>query len=1037
MIETLTLKPLKNLPGQAAILLLLAAAPAATFAAAPNATATRQKQDRTVSGVVKDQKGEPIPGINILIKNSVTGTSTDSQGKYSIKADGEAILVFSGIGFVTREVAVNNQSSVDISLQEDTRQLNELVVVGYGTQKKSDLTGSVSSISEAQFKKTPVASLDNGLRGRAAGVQVTSTSNQPGGATSIRIRGSNSVNTGSEPLYVIDGFPVFNDNAATAGGATVGPKLNALSLINPNDIVSIEVLKDASAAAIYGARGANGVVLVTTKKGQEGRMKIDINAYYGVQQVSKKLPLLNATEYAQLVNDANGKEIYTQEQIASFGKGTDWQDEIFRSAPVQNYQVTASGGDAKTKYSLSLNYFDQAGIIINSDFKRYSGRFNFEKQATSRLSLGANLSIANTNANQALSSTGGGEGTQGVIVSALDFNPILKPRNADGTYVLENDRGIPIGNPVATALELTNKSATTRFLGNVFAAYKIIDGLEFRTSIGADITSTGEKYYAPRTILAGSAAQGIGRVSTSNGTSWLNENTLTFNKTFGRHAITALAGFSAQKYTRNLLTSSASGFVNDLLGADNLESGAIIRTPVTNTNDWSLISYIGRINYGFNDKYLLTLTGRADGSSKFGNNNKYGFFPSGSVAWKLSEEEFIKDINAINELKLRLSYGRIGNQEINSYQSLAGLTGASYIIGDKVVKGFAPNNIPNPNLKWETTTQTDLGVDLGLFRNRLNLTFDAYYKKTTDMLLNINVPWSTGFASALQNIGSIENKGIELGIQAVVLDKDLKWNINFNVAANKNKVLDLGPVSQILTGEINGYLKISDPVVIVPGQPLNSFYGYVSDGIFQTGDDIAGGAQKTAVPGDRKYKDLNGDGVLDAKDRTFIGNAQPKFFGGFTNDFSYKGFDLSASFNYVVGNKILNSTRADLDLPTGQKNSSARVKDRWTPTNPSNTIPRATLNRAFLFSDAQIEDGSFLRLGSLSLGYNFPSSWVSKAGISNAKLYVSAQNLFVITKYTGFDPETNQSGQNNILRGIDSDSYPNSRSFLVGVNLSF
>lgn len=995
-------------------------------------------QSITVSGLVKSKAEQTgIPGINVLVKNSLTGTATDAQGKYSISVSTNATLVFSGIGFITQEVALNNRNVLDITLQEDTKQLSELVVVGYGTQKKSDLTGSVSSISEAQFKKTPVVSLDNGLRGRAAGVQVTSTSNQPGGATTIRIRGSNSVNTGSEPLYVIDGFPVFNDNSATAGGATVGPKLNALSLINPNDIVSIEVLKDASAAAIYGARGANGVVLVTTKKGQEGKMKIEVNAYYGVQKVSKTLPLLNATEYAQLVNDANGKAIYTADQIASFGQGTNWQDEIFRSAPVQNYQVAASGGDAKTKYSLSLNYFDQSGIIINSNFKRYSARFNFEKQATSRLSLGSNLSIANTNAQQALSSTGGGEGTQGVIVSALDFNPILKVRNADGAYLLESDRGIPIGNPVATALELTNRSATTRFLGNAFASYRILDGLEFKTSVGADITSTGEKYYAPRTILAGSSAQGVGRASTANGTSWLNENTLTYNKTFDKHAITALAGFSAQKYTRNLLTASASGFVNDLLGADNLGSGALISTPVTSVSDWSLLSYIGRINYGFNDKYLLTLTGRADGSSKFGKNNKYGFFPSGSIAWKLSEEEFIKDISFFDELKLRLSYGKIGNQEINSYQSLAGLSGASYIIGDKVVKGFSPNNIPNQDLKWETTAQTDLGVDIGIFRNRLNITFDAYYKKTTDMLLNVNVPWATGFSTALQNIGSIENKGLELGIQAVVLNKDLKWNINFNIAANKNKVLDLGPVSQILTGEINGYLKINDPVVISPGEPLNSFYGYVSDGIFQTGENIANSAQKTAVAGDRKYKDINGDGVLDAKDRTFIGNAQPKFFGGFTNDFSYKGFDLSASFNYVYGNKILNSTRADLDLPTGQKNSSARVKDRWTPTNPSNTIPRASLNRAFLFSDAQIEDGSFLRLGSLSLGYNFPASWLTKTGISNAKLYVSGQNLFVITKYTGFDPETNQSGQNNILRGIDSDAYPNSRSFLVGVNLTF
>lgn len=1005
-------------------------------------------QTNTVRGKVSsttDPAG--IPGISVIVKNTNIGTTTDATGAYAIAVEEGGVLVFSGIGYQSVEQPVNGSTVIDVSLTEDISQLNEVVVVGYGTQKKSDLTGSVASISESQFRKTPMVSLDNGLKGRAAGVQVTSTSFQPGGATSIRIRGSNSVNTGSEPLYVIDGFPVYNDNSPTTvysnsgtstnSGAAVGPKLNALSLINPNDIVSIEILKDASAAAIYGARGANGVVLITTRKGQEGKMKIDVSAYYGVQKVSKMLPLLNATQYAQLVNDASGTQVYTPEQIAAFGEGTNWQKEIFRSAPIQNYQVTASGGDAKTKYSLSLNYFDQDGIIINSNFKRYAARFNFDKQATDKLSLGSNISIGNTNANQALSSTSGGEGTQGVVVSALDFNPILGVYNPDGTYVMQSDRGIPIGNPVATAREITNKSVSTRLLGNVFANYSIIKGLDFRTSVGADIIVTDEKYYAPRTVLAGSGQLGVGRVSSANSYSWLNENTLTYKKSVGVHDFTVLAGFTAQKYQRKLLTASASNFVNDLLGADNLGAGAVINAPVTNLSDWSLISYIGRINYAFKDKYLLTVTGRADGSSKFGANNKYGFFPSGSIAWKLSEEEFIQNISFIDELKLRLSHGKIGNQEINSYQSLAALSTASYVIGDKVVKGFAPSNIPNGDLKWETTAQTDLGFDLGILRNRVTLTFDAYYKKTTNMLLNINVPWSTGFSSALVNIGAVENKGLELAVQAVLVDKEVKWNVNANVSTNKNNVLNLGPVSQILAGNINDYLKLVDPIVIQPGQPIGAFYGYVSDGIFQNADQIANSAQKTAVPGDRRYKDVNPDGVIDAKDRQFIGSSQPKYFGGFTSDVSYKGFELSASFNWVYGNKILNSTRTDLDLPTGQKNSSARVADRWTPTNPSNTIPRASLNRAFLFSDAQLEDGSFLRLGTLSLGYNFPSTWISRAGLTRAKLYVSGQNLFVITNYTGYDPEVNQSAQSNILRGIDSDAYPNSRSYMVGVNLSF
>lgn len=991
---------------------------------------------QTIRGTVSSDQ-HTLPGISVRVKNTNRGTVTQPDGRYEIQASSDAVLVFSGVGYQTQEVPAGGRTLIDVLLAASTSDLNEVVVIGYGTQKKSDLTGSISSISEAQFKRVPIASLDNGLRGRAAGVQVTTTSNQPGGATSIRIRGSNSVNTGSEPLYVIDGFPVYNDNSSAGAGATVGPKLNALSLINPNDIVSVEVLKDASAAAIYGARGANGVVLITTKKGKEGPTQFDFNAYYGVQSVTKKLPLLNATEFAQLVNDANGKAVYPPDQIASFGKGTDWQNLIFRDAPVANYQLTASGGDVKTKYSLSLNYFDQKGVIINSGFKRYSARFNFEKKATDRLTFGTNLTVASTNANQALTNTGGGEGTQGVVVSALDFSPILNVRNSSGAYTLENDRGIPIGNPVATALELTNKSVSNRVLGTLFANYKIIDGLDFRTSVDVDVINTREKYYAPRTILAGYSLQGVGTVSSANSASWLNENTLTYSKTFGQHSLTALAGFSAQHFQRNLVTSSASGFVNDLLGADNLGSGSIINTPTTNTLDWSLVSYIGRINYSFRNRYLVTLTGRADGSSKFGDNNKYGFFPSGSVAWKLSEEDFIKNLNAFDELKLRVSYGKIGNQEISPYQSLAGLSNMSYIIGDKVYKGFAPSNIPNKDLKWETTAQTDVGLDFSLFNGRLNGTIDAYYKKTTDMLLWINVPWSTGFASAIRNIGSMENKGLELSLSAPILTGDFKWNASVNISANRNKVLDLGPVSQILTGEINGYLKISDPVIIRPGVALNGFYGYVSDGIFQSGDNIAGSAQPTAVAGDRRYKDINGDGKIDASDRKYIGFAQPKHYGGMTHDFSYKGFELSATFNWVYGNTILNGTRADLDLPTGQKNSSARVKDRWTPTNPSNTIPRASLNRAFLFSDAQLEDGSYLRLGAATLGYHLPTNWLKQVGLSSAKIYVTGQNLWTWTNYTGYDPETNQSGQNNILRGIDSDAYPLAKTWLAGIQIRF
>lgn len=993
----------------------------------------------TLSGVVVDSRTqETLIGAVVHIQGTTHEVSTDRAGRFNF-VTGQPFpytLIVSFIGYEKATIVVK-ESPVQISLKESRNQLNDVVVIGYGTQKKADLTGSVTSISAQEFKKTPVVSLDNGLRGRAAGVQVTSTSNQPGGGTSIRIRGSNSVNTGSEPLYVIDGFPIYNDNNAFSSGVTAGPKTNALALINPNDIISVEILKDASATAIYGSRGANGVVLVTTKKGQAGADKIEFSSYLGVQKVAKTIPVLNARDFAGLVNDANGKVIYTDQQIASFGAGTNWQNEIFRDAPVQSYQLGVSGGDQKTKYAVSVNYLDQQGVVINSGFKRYAARFNFEKKVTDRLTFGSTVTTSRTGGNQVLSATSGGEGTIGVVAAALSFSPILPVYQPDGTYVMDSDRGIAMGNPVATAREITNESFTNRTLANVFAELKLIKGLSFKTSVGADLLNNKEKYYAPRTVLAGYTVQGIGRVGALNTTSWLNENTLSYTAGTGRHSLNALAGFTLQKNKSENLISSASGFVNDNLKADNLGSGAVINSPVTNVNSFSLASYIGRLNYAYNHKILVTLTGRVDGSSKFGANNKYGFFPSGALAWKLSEEDFIRQLDVFSSLKLRGSYGKTGNQEISSYQSLAGLSSFSYIIGDKVVKGFAPGNIPNPDLKWESTAQTDAGLDAGFFNGRLNLTVDAYYKKTTNMLLFVNVPWSTGFSSALQNIGSMENKGLELSLNGNIVNKTLKWDASFNISWNKNKVLDLGPVSQILTGEINGYLKISDPIVIQPGKPLGAFYGYVSDGIFQNAAEVANGAQPSAVPGDRRYADLNHDGKIDAADRQFIGNSQPKFFGGMSHDFSYKAFDLGLSFNWVYGNKILNSTRAELDLPTGQKNSSERVNDRWTATNPSTTIPRASLNRAFLFSDALLEDGSYLRLNTLTLGYHLPAGVLRSLRVSNVKIYASALNLFTITHYTGYDPESNQSGQNNILRGIDSDAYPSARTFLLGINVGF
>lgn len=994
-----------------------------------------------VKGRVEDSVTKvPLGNVSIQIKGVTNGTTTDDKGTFTLTT-GQKLpftLIITSVGYEAKEIIVNG-SPVNVLLKPSFNQLEDVVVVGYGTQKRKDLTGSISSVSEKEFQLIPKLSLDNGLKGLAAGVQVSSTSNQPGGAASIRLRGANSINTGSEPLYVIDGFPISNSNETVSGNATIGASLNALSLINPDDIETIQVLKDASATSIYGSRGANGVILITTKRGSVGKAFVTLNSYAGIQQVRKKLDLLNAAQYAALVNDANGTQVYTAQQIASFGKGTDWQNEIFRKAFQQSHQLSVSGGNAKTKYYGSLNYFDQDGIIINSDFRRYSARFNLESSVTDKLTVGWNLSIANTAANQAYTSSGGGEGTQGVVVSALDFSPILPVYYEDGSYVMQSDRGIPIGNPVATAKELTNQNISNRTLGNVYANLKIAKGLFFKSSFGGDILNSKEKFYAPRTVLMGYSVSGLARASSVNSTNWLTENTFTYTTVLGKHSINAVAGFTAQNSKTELLRASASGFVNDILKADNMAAGSLVNTPVTTYASWSLASFLARVNYNYEDRFLATVAVRRDGSSKFGVNNKFGYFPSGAIAWRASKENFIKNIGIFDDLKIRLSYGVTGNQEIGSYQSLATLTNTSYIIGDHVVKGFAPSNIPNPNLKWESTAQSDIGLDASFLKGHINFTFDAYYKKTKDMLLYVSVPYSTGFSSALQNIGSLQNKGLEFSINVSPLSESslLQWNIGFNISSNRNKVLSLGPISSILTGEINGYLKISNPIIIETGMALNSFYGYVSDGIFQLTDDIKSSAQPTAVPGDRKYKDIFVDGVLNANDRTYIGNANPKYFGGLSNSLQYKPFELNAVVNFVQGNSILNSTRADLDLPTGQKNSSARVANRWTPTNPSNEIPRANLSRQFLFSSAQIEDGSYLRLGTLTLAYNIAESFIRKIGVSKLRLYVTAVNLFTHTKYTGYDPEVNQFGQSNILRGIDSDAYPSAKTYLLGLNVTF
>jgi len=993
----------------------------------------------TVSGTVTSNDGEALEGATVRLKGGITGTLTDASGGYSLEVpDGNGTLIFSYIGYLSQEIPIQGRNVIDVQLEVDYASLEEVVVVGYGTQKKSDLTGAVSSISEEELKSVPIASLDQGIQGRAAGVFVTQTTGQPGGVATIRIRGGNSLQGGNEPLYVIDGFPIYNGGGLPTPGN--GPNLNGLATINPNDIESIEILKDASATAIYGSRGANGVVIITTKSGRQGKDQVSFESYYGFQEVRKQIDVLNARQYGELVLEAYTNDgltpPITEAEVQTLGEGTDWQDEIFQTAPMQNYQLSFSGGDSKTRYAITGNYFSQEGIIIHSHFERLSTRVNIDRKVNNRINVGSHLTLSRSNSNTSRTDGDGGGGT-GVVLGAMMMSPILPIYENEelGIYRQLND-GILLPNPVATAQEILNENVTTRLLGDIYLTWNLLEGLEAKVSFGADVLNNKGNHFIPSFIYQGTGSNGFGEVESRLSTTWLNENTLSYNKQINEnHAINLLAGITFQGNRTEFVRASSQDYVTDALEENSLQSGATYNTPNSSVTEWGLLSYIARVNYNFKEKYLLTATARVDGSSRFGEGNKYGFFPSGSVAWRMSEEEFIQNLGIFDNLKMRLSYGITGNQEIGLYNSLATMASNTYTFGGSLATGFRPNRIPNPELQWERTTQYDMGLDMGFFNNRLRITTDLYYKKTTDLLYSASVPWTSGFSSSLQNIGSIENRGLEFAVQSDNFVGEFTWTTSFNIAFNRNEVLDLGEVDFFFDGGGSGHLKVSQVSRIAVGEPIGSFWGFQFDGIFQSEAEIANSAQPNAKPGDRKFVDLNGDGqITPGGDRTYIGRAQPDFFGGFTNNIRWKGVELNAFFQYSYGNDIFNYNRIELELPTGGQNVSTEMLNRWTPTNPSNEYPRATRSRVIFFSDRYIEDGSFLRLKTLTLAYNFPG--LNLPFLNGLKFYVTAQNLWTLTNYTGFDPEVSRYGVTNLNIGQDYGGYPMAKSYIAGLNFN-
>lgn len=976
------------------------------------------EQQTTISGKVTDQTGQPIEGVTVALKGTSVATTTDAQGRYQVRVtdDEPLLMVFSMVGYNTVEQPIANRQTLDIILTTSISDLDEVVVVGYGTQRRSDITGAISSVNMSDLEGVPIRTMDQALQGRVSGVFMSQSGSQPGAGNTIRIRGGNSITGSNEPLYVIDGVPVYVS-------PTDATSLNPLNSISPADIASMEVLKDASATAIYGARGGNGVILITTRRGQSGTGRINLNISTGWQQELKRLKLLNAKQFQELANEASlaeGGELLYDPSLNPYT--TDWQGALFRDgAPIQDIQLSTSGGSEKSQYMLSLSYYDQQGIIKASDMDRISLRLNLDRDVNDRIKVGNSLTGSYVTTNRISS---------GSMLSMLTTPPDLPIFQPDGTYTQFDQQGLGFNNPVGLLHGYKNLNKVFRVLGNVYASAEIVPGLSVKTMWGLDANFMKNDTYVPQSVYTGSLVGGDADVSTNQTLTWLNENTLNYTKELGMHRIEALVGYTQQSSRYEGLGASASGFLNDNTGSYNLGLGNLEQAvlPSSQTAGWTILSWIGRVNYSFDRRYLLTLTGRYDGSSRFGSNNRWGMFPSAAFAWRAIDEDFIQDLGVFSDLKLRLSHGVTGNQDgIGNYPALDLWGAANYVLDGVLVKGITPTQIANRNLKWESTQSTDAGLEMGFFNNRLSVVADVYYKRTHDLLLNVSVPATSGFVDGTKNIGSLENKGLELTVNAEPLTGPFVWNSSFNISWNRNKVLDLGVEDEIIPAGVN-------TTMLKVGQPLGNFLGYISDGIFQSIEEVMQGSQPSAKPGDIRFIDFNNDGVINADDRRIMGNAQPKFYGGFINSFAYKGFELSAFLQFIYGNAIFNQNTISLEALTGQRNQTITVLDRWTPTNRDTEIPRATTTKPTTdVYDRYVEDGSYLRLKQVQLVYRLPlEKWRALRSVS---LFANAQNLLTFSNYSGFDPEVNRYAGDNVRQGYDSGSYPTVRTFTFGVNI--
>ncbi len=1001
------------------------------------------QQQKSVSGKVTDTSKEPLPGVTVIVKGTTNGTITDVDGKYTLtKVAENAVLQFSFVGMKTQEIAVGNNSVINASMSEESIGIDEVVAVGYGTVKKSDLTGSVTSVKREDLNKGAVTSVDQALQGRIAGVQISQTSSEPGGGLSMRIRGASSVNAGNEPLYVIDGLPIDNSGglAASATGVEVSTNMNVanpLNALNPNDIQSIEVLKDASATAIYGSRGANGVVLITTKKGVEGGVKISYDGYSALQTRAKKIDVLSTSEYIKYMNEIYNEQglspRYSSSDIAEIGAGVDWQDEIFTTALMQSHNLTLGGGTQKTKYYVSLSYFDQDGVVKETGTKRYIIRMNLDQEISKKVKFGLNLNNSKEYSDNYIGGINTNENA-GPVYCALFYDPTEPIYGADGRYSVSSE--LTINHPLATVYGISSKSETTRMFGNMTLDYSLTSALSAKLNIGFDNQGMRRDIYNSTMTTRGYAAKGYGNVSSLDRSNLLVEYTMNYSKKISqKQSINILGGVTYQDFVRKSVSAGTSGFPSDNLGTDNLALGSPSKASVASTKENNtLLSYLFRTNYTLLN-LLFTASIRADGSSRFGANNKYGYFPSFAFGWKLSDENFIPEF--FNTLKLRTSWGITGNQEIGNYLSLTTYNaGGSAILDGKTFLGTVPSRLSNPDLKWESTAQANFGIDFGILKGRISGSIDYFNKKTTDMLLDLPLPTSSGYASITRNVGSMKNYGFEFLVNSTNINKgNFSWKSSFNFAAIRNEVISLGSLSLIQRG--NMQVVGGNTTIIKPGSPVDSYYGYNVLGLFRDQNEINNSAQLTAKPGFPIFQDVNGDNKITTADQQIIGNPFPDFTFGINNALTYKDMELSFFFQGQTGADLLNSNAIESLYPANATRNRfvSQVIDRWTPTNLDAKYPTPINFSAWggsKVTNMVIEDASYIRLKTIQLSYNIPTKFW---GINSAKVYVTGQNVFTITNYSGYDPESNAFGQSNVK--IDYSSYPLVRTWMIGLNVQF